>query len=50
MLREKCRKYKIGRTDLSPLFAAVDQKKKIYKLIDDFKTKPNSKMNVNNLE
>ena len=47
---KKCRKYRIGRSENTPLLASTDRRQKIYKWIQDYKARPEQTPDTRNLE
>ena len=50
MCEKKCRKFRIGRSEYTPLLASTDRRQKIYKWIQDYKTRPERTPDTRNLE
>ena len=49
-MEKMCRKFKLGKTDYRPLWAAVDKKQKIYKWTEDAKRRTKKPKDMRNLE
>ena len=49
-MEKTCCKFKLGKTDYTPLWAAVDKKQKIYKWIEDIKRRTKKPKDMRNLE
>ena len=47
---KKCRKFRIGRSEYTPLLASTDRRQKVYKWIQDYKARPERTPDTRNLE